>query len=86
MTPPDLAVEIISPGQTLRDQENRCRWYVANGVPISLLIHPRRRTVTCFRPSVEPETLRGDDRIALDEVLPGFQLTVAQLFDALNFR
>lgn len=86
MTPPDIAVEIISPGQTLRNLEDRCRWYVANGVPVSLLIHPRRRTVTCFRLAVEPETLSGNDRIALDQVLPGFQLTVAQLFDALSFR
>jgi Uma2 family endonuclease len=86
MTPPDIAVEIISPGQTLRNLEDRCRWYVANGVPVSLLIHPRRRTVTCFRPAVEPETLSDNDRIALDEVLLGFELTVAQLFGALSFR
>jgi hypothetical protein len=30
--------------------------------------------------------LRGDDRIDLDSVLPGFQLTVRQLFNALSLR
>jgi Uma2 family endonuclease len=84
--PPDLAAEITSPGQSLGELEARCRWYVANGVPIALLIHARRETVTVFRPGVEPRRLSGDDAIEIDDVLPGFRVTVRQLFDALYFR
>src|SRR5204862_4071910 len=62
-TPPDIAVEIISPGQAPRNIRARCRWYVDNGVAIALMVHPRLRTVMRFRPGVEPETLSGDDRI-----------------------
>ena len=86
MTAPDIAIEIFSPGQTLRDLVDRCRWFVANGVEISLLIHARQRTVTLFRAGAEPEALTGDARIDLDGVLPGFQLTVNGLFRALSLR
>jgi Uma2 family endonuclease len=85
-TPPDLAIEIVSPGQSVRGQHERCRWYVDNGVEIALCVNPRprRRSVTLFRAGDEPIVLTGDDRIPLDSVLPGFELTVAALFAALR--
>jgi len=82
-TPPDIAVEIFSPGQVLGDERNKCRWYVANGVAIALFIHHPSRTVTCFTPDGE-QRLSGEDRIDLDAVLPGFTLTVAELFATLR--
>ncbi|MGH2602634.1 MAG: Uma2 family endonuclease, partial [Dehalococcoidia bacterium] len=82
-TPPDIAVEIFSPGQVLGDERNKCRWYVANGVPIALFVHHPSRTVTRFTPDGE-QRLAGDDRIDLDAVLPGFTLTVAELFATLR--
>ena len=85
-TPPDIAIEIVSPGQSIRGQHERCRWYVDNGVEIALCVNPRPRTrsVTLFRAGCEPITLTGHDRIDLDSVLPGFELTVATLFAALR--
>jgi Uma2 family endonuclease len=82
-TPPDIAVEIFSPGQVLSDEQNKCRWYVANGVLIALFVHHPSRTVTRFTPDGE-QRLRGDDRIDLDAVAPGFALTVAELFATLR--
>lgn len=40
LTPPDVAVEIRSPGQGLDEQRDRCRWYVEHGVAVALLAHP----------------------------------------------
>ncbi len=54
ITPPDIAVEIASPGQSWRKLAERCQWYVDNGVRASLLMEPRRLTVTEFRPDREP--------------------------------
>lgn len=82
--PPDIAVEVISPGQTVAKLSERCRWFVANGVPIALLVVPRRRTVFRFHATEGERALSGDDRIDLDGVLPGFELTVATLFGALR--
>jgi Uma2 family endonuclease len=85
-SPPDIAVEIISPGQTRREQIERCRWYVEHDVAISLLVDPQRETVTRFRADDEPIVLSGDESIDLDPVLPGFRLSPNELFGALYFR
>jgi ADP-ribose pyrophosphatase YjhB (NUDIX family)/Uma2 family endonuclease len=53
LTPPDLAVEVISPGQTVQDLSERCRWYVANGVRIALLVDYFTEAVTRLTPAGE---------------------------------
>jgi Uma2 family endonuclease len=83
---PDIAVEIWSPGQTINDLVDRCRWYVDHGVPAALLVHPRNRWVRIFRPGAETQPLHGPDRIDLDDVLPGFTLAVDELFRVLRGR
>ena len=84
--PPDVAVEFWSPGQTLRDLVDRCRWYVEHGVPVSLLVHPGRRWVRVFRPETELGPLSSPARIDLGDVLPGFVLDLAELFRWLRAR
>jgi Uma2 family endonuclease len=81
--PPDIAVEIVSPDQTATDLVSKCIWYVKNGVRIALIADPTRDIVLRFRPDALPDVLTGDDRIDLDEVLPGFELTVDQFFGSL---
>jgi hypothetical protein len=44
---------------------------------------PNDKTVFAFRPGAPLRALGGNDRIDLDDVLPGFELTVAGLFDLL---
>jgi Uma2 family endonuclease len=82
--PPDIAIEIRSPGQSLRSQIERCRWYVDRGVPIALLVNRPDRSVRLFRPGQPERMLRGSERIDLDDVLPGFELTPEALFDSLR--
>lgn len=84
--PPDIAVEIWSPGQTLGRQLDRCRWYVEHGVPVSLLVHPDRRTIWTFRPGAESGPLQNDDVVDLGDILSGLSFTVADLFAALRPR
>jgi len=43
-TPWDIAVEIVSPEQSRQEIERKCRWYIANGVEIALMIDPDPRT------------------------------------------
>ncbi len=84
--PPDVAVEIRSPGQSVRDQIERCRWYVANGVRVSVFVDPIRRVVEVFRPDRESGTLTGDDIVDLGDVIAGCSFTVRELFAALRTR
>lgn len=82
--PPDIAIEIASPDQSVNWLIRRCFWYVANGVDLALLIDPVDESVAAFRPGSPPELRRGDDCIDLGDVLPGFELTVDELFAALR--
>ena len=81
---PDIAVEVISPGQSVTKLRERCRWYVAHGVGIALLVVPRRRTVYRYHARDGERALTGGDRIDLGEILPGLELTVEALFAALR--
>jgi Uma2 family endonuclease len=84
--PPDIAVEIASPGQSVNFLTRRCAWYCANGVAVALLVDPEDESVLAFRPNQPPRALRGRELIDLDDVLPGFKLSVRQLFDSLQLR
>jgi len=84
--PPDVAVEIVSPEQSVNAQVRRCLWYVANGVDTAFLVDPVDRSVLSFRIEQSPKLLRGTDQIVLGAVLPDFRLTVTELFESLQFR
>jgi Uma2 family endonuclease len=81
---PDIAIEIRSPGQSLSSLIRRCNWYVANGVRLALVVDPDDRSVFLFRPGVPVHVLRGDERIDLGDVLPGFAVTPRRLFASLR--
>jgi Uma2 family endonuclease len=84
--PPDIAIEIVSPRQSIRELVGKCRWYVEHGARIALLVEPRRRVVRDLRPGQPPRILRGSDRIDLDAVIPGLALVVDDLFGLLRIR
>lgn len=82
---PDLAIEITTPERGVEAAAHRCEWYLAHGIRIAVLVDAQGESVRIFRPGQPPQTLHNQDRIDLDEVLPGFELTVADLFQALYF-
>ena len=84
--PPDIAVEVVSPEQRVNALVRRCLWYTEHGVQVVLLVDPADRSVLLFRPEQLPRALHGPDWIDVSDVLPGFQLTVQELFDALRLR
>jgi Uma2 family endonuclease len=84
LEPPDVAVEIASPEQRINYLVRRCLWYVNNGVGAAVLVNARDRSVRVFRPDQPMVVLHGQDEIDLDEILPGFRLTVEDLFDTLT--
>jgi Uma2 family endonuclease len=85
-THPDIAIEVASPGQSLKTLADRCRWYVENGVSIALLVRPRTRVIQVFRPGVETVEVRGAGAIDLGDVIPGFSFTADELFASLRAR
>ncbi|MFN8635236.1 MAG: Uma2 family endonuclease [Chloroflexota bacterium] len=84
VVPPDLAVEILSRGQSRTRTIERCRWYVENGTSLAVFADPRRRTVQLFRSGRETAELQGADALDLGDILPGFSLTVDDFFAPLS--
>lgn len=81
--PPDIAIEIVSPEQSVSTLIKKCLRYIGLGTQIALLIDPEAETVFVFRRDQPLQVLQEDDRIVLDEVLPEFDLTVRGMFDAV---
>lgn len=82
--PPDITVEIVSPGQSVNSLVRRSAWYVRHGVQVALLLDPDDESVAVIRPDATPTVLRAIEPLDLGDVLPGFHLTVGELFDALR--
>lgn len=82
--PPALVAEIVSPEQGVNLLVRKCLWYVDHGVRLALVVDPLDLSVLLFRPGARPVPLVEADRIDLDEVLPGFELTVQELFATLR--
>jgi Uma2 family endonuclease len=78
--PPDLAVEVVSPGDTLGEVDAKARAWLAAGAKAVWVVAPQWRTVTVYRPPAEITTLSEGDDLTGDDLLPGFHCTVGELF------
>jgi Uma2 family endonuclease len=61
LTPPILAVEIISPGQTMGEMVKKCREMIASGVEECWIIEPANETVTVCRAGMMFVLHRGEE-------------------------
>ena len=82
--PPDIAIEIVSPGQRVNALIRRSIWYVDNGVQICLVVDPEDESVLIFRKGQQVQVAHGGDAIDLTDVLPGFELIAEQVFAPLR--
>jgi Uma2 family endonuclease len=86
LVPPDLVVEVMSRGQVHGTMIERCRDMVRLGVPFVLLLLLCGRTIRVFRDGWESEQLREDARIDFGQLVPGFSLSVNEIFRPLHVR
>jgi Uma2 family endonuclease len=81
--PPDIAIEILSPGQRINQQIRRCLSFLAAGVRLAVLIDPQDEMVLLVRPGGQIVALQRGDVLDLGDAIPGLRLDVAAIFDAL---
>lgn len=77
---PDLAVEVISPRDTLIEVEEKVSDYLDAGKHRVWVVNPQQRTVTVHRPGGHASILKADDTLSGEEVIPGFTCRVGDLF------
>jgi Uma2 family endonuclease len=78
---PVLAVEILSPNDTLEAVEEKTDAYLGAGVALVWVVNPIRRTVTVHRPGAEPVMLSASRELTGGPHLPGFAVAVGRLFE-----
>jgi len=77
---PDLAVEVISEGNTREEMERKLREYFQAGVRLVWYVYPKNRAVRVYTDLDNMTELTDDANLDGGEVLPGFQLPLVQLF------
>jgi Uma2 family endonuclease len=80
---PDLAIEVLSKGNTKKEITRKLRDYFFAGTRLVWLVDPDKRTVEVFTAPDQSVLLTEEQTLDGGEVLPGFSLPVKQIFAAL---
>lgn len=80
---PDLAVEVLSEGNTPREMERKLKEYFLAGVRLVWIVDPRQRRVTVHTAPDRATVLTEGQTLDGGEVLPGLALPLARLFARL---
>lgn len=83
MIPPDVVVEVFSPGNTAIEMDEKLSEYFDAGVPTVWMVNPEPRTIRVYRNDGTTQLFRAGDTIAHEPLLPGFDLLVKDVFPQL---
>jgi Uma2 family endonuclease len=78
--PPDLAVEVSSPGDRRGKVDHKIGLWLQSGAKSVWQVNPRRRTVEVISASGERRTLHETDEL-VDDTVPGFRVRVSEIFE-----
>lgn len=78
---PDLAVEVLCPGDRSRDVLDKVGEYLQAGVRLVWVIDPRERTAAIHRSLTQVRMVGADDLLEGEDVLPGFRCRLAEVLD-----
>ena len=81
--PPDLAVEVVSPGDTTREIDEKVKAWLDAGALAVWVVSPTWRTVTIYRSATDIKVLTERRRASGGDVVPGFRCRVAEIFPAM---
>ena len=77
---PDFVVELMSPSERLKDVQEKMHEYVENGARLGWLINPKEKEVHIYRPNAEIEILKNPKTVSGENVLPGFELDLTEIW------
>ena len=80
---PDLAVEIVSPGDGLTEIEQKVQLYLNHGTKLVWVINPKLVRATIYRPDGSARVLQAQDSLDGEDVLPGFMCRLADVLAGL---
>lgn len=80
---PDMAIEVLSPGQGMTRFLAKIAFYLRHGVRLVWVVDPETETVTALSPGTDPQTLGRGDALDGGDVLPGLRLGIDEIFAEL---
>ena len=80
---PDLAAEIVSPGDTAAEVTEKVEDYLASGTRLVWVVYPRSRHVVVWTPDRVGRTLGAGGTLEGADVVPGVRLPLRDLFSSL---
>lgn len=81
---PDLAVEVLSLGNTLAEMSRKRREYFHAGVQLVWMVDPRQRTIAVYSSITEFFILDAAQILEGGDVLLGLEIELAELFSELD--
>ena len=78
--PPELVGEVLSPDDRRGEVMEKLEEYLAMGVDVVWIVDPKHRYVLAYRSLKEVERFEEGDILMEEEILPGFSLPVAEIF------
>ncbi len=77
---PDLAVEVISQGNTPKEMADKLHDYFAAGTKLVWYVDPQKRQVEVFASPESSRVVKAGELLDGGDVLPGFELNLQDLF------
>jgi Uma2 family endonuclease len=77
---PDLAVEVLSPGDSYEEVDEKVGDWLAAGTRAVWVVNPRKRSVTVYHSTKDVERLSESDELDGGDVVPGFRCKVSEIF------
>ncbi|HEY7428302.1 MAG TPA: Uma2 family endonuclease [Gemmataceae bacterium] len=77
---PDLAAEVISPNDKYEEVDEKIEEYLRAGVRLVWVISPQNHTIRVYRANGSSHSLRENDELDGEDVVPGFRCPVHDLF------
>lgn len=78
--PPDLAIEIVSPGDGVYDLDEKLRDYKAAAIALTWVINHEQRLVRLYEVGRLKAELEENEELRGEPALPGFVIKVSELF------
>jgi Uma2 family endonuclease len=80
---PDLAIEVVSPGNTKKEMNEKLRDYFAAGCKLVWYVFPKQRQVEVYTSPTAKRIVKGDQVLEGGKVLPGLEIDLRELFAEL---
>lgn len=83
-TLPDVVVEIVSPGDSASEVDDKTHLYLDAGVRMVIAVWPKRRAVTVAMPDGITRDYAADDVVDLSPVVPELTIPVGAIFSGMG--